>query len=125
MPSLEVNAYTHINRFRAPGNTGLAVRCVLFAHPVVANDWRCAARHFDRRGKLWTFEMRLLNNSSNAHQYFFQSVANSSWTNFTDLAAAENEGVKPLKQPRLHKAAYSSGVIRQVFENRPQRRNQQ
>ena len=56
-------------------------------------DWHqevkdCVNQYSDKRTKLWSFEVKLLINRSNVRECFFQSVSNSSWSNFGYLVAA-------------------------------------
>lgn len=72
-------------------------------------DWHqevkdCVNQHSDKRTKLWSFEVKLLINRSNVRECFFQSVSNSSWSNFGYLVAAEIEG----QHERGHPAAAPS-----------------
>ena len=83
---------------------------------VIGEDWdrevqECVAKNFDKRTKLWAFEVKLLVNSSNVRECFFQTVSNSSWANFGYLVAAEIEGDKTLKELRMLAAAHGIGVI--------------
>jgi len=89
---------------------------------VMGQDWdrevqECVAKHFDKRTKLWAFEVKLLVNSSNVRECFFQTVSNSSWANFGYLVAAEIEGDKTLRELRMLSAAHGIGVIQLDTEN--------
>ena len=89
---------------------------------VIGEDWdrevqECVAKNFDKRTKLWAFEVKLLVNSSNVRECFFQTVSNSSWANFGYLVAAEIEGDKTLKELRMLAAAHGIGVIQLDTEN--------
>ena len=65
----------------------------------------------DRRARLWSFEVKLLLNRSNARKSFFQAVSNSSWAHFGYLVAATVEGDGTLKELRMLAAAHGIGVI--------------
>lgn len=41
----------------------------------------CVKQYSDKRTKLWSLEVKLLINSSNLRECFFQAVSNSSWGN--------------------------------------------
>ena len=89
---------------------------------VIGEDWdrevqECVAKNFDKRTKLWAFEVKLLVNSSNVRECFFQTVSNSSWANFGYLVAAEIEGDKTLKELRMLATAHGIGVIQLDTEN--------
>lgn len=72
----------------------------------------CVNQYSDKRTKLWSFEVKLLINRSNVRECFFQSVSNSSWSNFGYLVAAEIEGQDTLKELRLLFAAHGIGLIK-------------
>lgn len=55
----------------------------------------------DRQIRLWSVEVKLLLNRSNAREAYFQAVSNSSWANLGYLAAANIEGVDTLKELRI------------------------
>lgn len=79
-------------------------------------DWHqevrdCVNQYADKRTKLWSFEVKLLINRSNARECFFQAVSNSSWANFGYLVAAEIEGPDTLKELRMLFAAHGIGLI--------------
>lgn len=65
----------------------------------------------ERRARLWSFEVKLLLNRSNARKSFFQAVSNSSWAHFGYLVAATVEGDGTLKELRMLAAAHGIGVI--------------
>lgn len=85
-------------------------------------DWHqevkdCVNQYSDKRTKLWSFEAKLLINRSNVRECFFQSVSNSSWSNFGYLVAAEIEGQDTLKELRMLSAAHGIGLIKLDVEN--------
>jgi hypothetical protein len=80
-------------------------------------DWQqeirdCVKQYSDKRTKLWSFEVKLLINRSNVRECFFQTVSNSSWSNFGYLVAAEIEGNDTLKELRMLFAAHGIGLIK-------------
>jgi uncharacterized protein len=85
-------------------------------------DWHqevrdCVKQYSDKRTKLWSFEVKLLINRSNVRECFFQSVSNSSWSNFGYLVAAEIEGQDTLKELRMLFAAHGIGLIKLDADN--------
>lgn len=88
----------------------------------LGTDWHqevkdCVSQYSDKRTKLWSFEVKLLINRSNVRECFFQSVSNSSWSNFGYLVAAEIEGQDTLKELRMLFAAHGIGLIKLEVEN--------
>ncbi|MBZ9658792.1 HrgA protein [Mesorhizobium sp. ESP-6-4] len=71
----------------------------------------------DRQIRLWSFEVKLLVNRSNARETYFQAVSNSSWANFGYLVAASIEGSETLKELRILYAMHGIGIIRLDEEN--------
>lgn len=71
----------------------------------------------DRQLRLWSFEVKLLINRSNARETYFQAVSNSSWANFGYLVAADFEGAETLKELRILYAMHGIGLIRLDQEN--------
>jgi len=71
----------------------------------------------DRQIRLWSFEVKLLINRSNARETYFQAVSNSSWANFGYLVAANFEGAETLKELRILYAMHGIGLIRLDEEN--------
>ena len=69
------------------------------------------------RARLWSFEVKLLLNRSNARKSFFQAVSNSSWAHFGYLVAATVEGDGTLKELRMLAAAHGIGVIQLDVQN--------
>ncbi|QCQ88305.1 HrgA protein [Pseudomonas aeruginosa] len=63
------------------------------------------------RARLWSFEVKLLLNRSNARKSFFQAVSNSSWAHFGYLVASTVEGDGTLKELRMLAAAHGIGLI--------------
>lgn len=71
----------------------------------------CVSVQGERRVRLWSFEVKLLLNRSNARKSFFQAVSNSSWAHLGYLVAATVEGDGTLKELRMLAAAHGIGVI--------------
>jgi hypothetical protein len=76
----------------------------------------CVKENFDKRTKLWSFEVKLLINRSNARECFFQTVSNSSWANFGYLVAATIKQ-DTLKELRMLSAAHGIGLIQLDTDN--------
>ncbi|KVP87248.1 HrgA protein [Burkholderia ubonensis] len=85
-------------------------------------DWHrevrdCVDERSEKRTRLWSFEVKVLINRSNARECFFQAVSNSSWANFGYLVAAEIEGQDTLKELRMLFAAHGIGLVKLDVEN--------
>jgi uncharacterized protein len=85
-------------------------------------DWRqeikdCASQYFDRKTKLWSFEVKILINRANLRKYFFQAVSNSSWANFGYLVATEVQGYDTMKELRMLSSLHGIGFIQLNHEN--------
>jgi hypothetical protein len=65
----------------------------------------------DARCRLWSFEVKLKLNRSNVREAWFQTVSNSSWSNYGYLVAAEVEDADTMKELRLLAAAHGIGLI--------------
>ncbi|MBX4335757.1 COG2958 family protein [Bartonella raoultii] len=74
-------------------------------------------QYFDKKTKLWSFEVKILINRSNVRQAFFQTVSNSSWANFSYLVASEISGIDTLKELRMLANLHGIGFIRLDKEN--------
>lgn len=77
----------------------------------------CAKEYFDKKTKLWSFEVKLLINGSNVRETYFQAVSNSSWANFGYLVAAEIQGPDTQAELRMLAGLHGIGVIRLDPEN--------
>ncbi|TIN18538.1 MAG: HrgA protein [Mesorhizobium sp.] len=66
----------------------------------------------DKRLRLWSFEVKVLINRSNARETYFQAVSNSSWANLGYLVAADIEGADTLKELRILYAMHGIGLIK-------------
>ena len=79
-------------------------------------DWRqeikdCASQYFDRKTKLWSFEVKILINRSSLRKDFFQAVSNSTWANFGYLVATEVQGYDTMKELRMLSSLHGIGFI--------------
>ncbi|VEJ45362.1 COG2958 family protein [Bartonella vinsonii] len=88
----------------------------------LSSDWNreikdCVVQYFDKKTKLWSFEVKILINRSNLRQVFFQTVSNSSWANFSYLVASEIEGTDTLKELRMLSSLHGIGFIRLDKDN--------
>lgn len=82
----------------------------------LGTDWNqavrdCVSQYFDKRTKLWSFEVKLLLNGSNVRECFFQAVSNSSWADVGYLVA-EQINDAAFKELRMLSAAHGIGVIK-------------
>jgi hypothetical protein len=69
-----------------------------------------------RKGLLWSFEVKVVLNTSNVRESYFQTVSNSSWANYGFLVAAQiDEKVMP--ELRVLHNLHGIGVIQLDFEN--------
>ena len=75
--------------------------------------------HFsDRNAKLWSFEVKDRIDKGNLRLYFFQAVSNSSWANFSYLAAGEISGDdETLKGLQTLSSLHGIGLIDLNAEN--------
>ncbi len=94
----------------------------LVAMEDLSGDWHreiknCIQQYADKKTKLWSFEVKILINRSNARKVFFQTVSNSSWANFGYLVASEIEGTNTLKELRMLAGLHGIGFIRLDAEN--------
>lgn len=71
----------------------------------------CVREYGDARCRLWSFEVKLKLNRSNVREAWFQTVSNSSWSNYGFLVAAEVEDADTMKELRLLAAAHGIGLI--------------
>lgn len=88
----------------------------------LSQDWNreikdCVGQYADKKTKLWSFEVKILVNRSNIREVFFQTVSNSSWSNFGYLVASEIEGADTLKELRMLSSLHGIGFIQLDIEN--------
>ena len=88
----------------------------LVAMEDLSRDWHkdireCVKEYGDSRCRLWSFEVKLKLNRSNVREAWFQTVSNSSWSNYGYIVAAEVEDADTMKELRLLAAAHGIGLI--------------
>lgn len=88
----------------------------------LTTEWTNETREYvketsEKRAKLWSFEVKLLINRSNAREVYFQAVSNSSWANFGYLVAADIEGTDTLGELRILSALHGIGLIKLDVDN--------
>lgn len=88
----------------------------LVAMEDLGRDWHkdireCVNEYGDPRCRFWSFEVKLKLNRSNVREAWFQTVSNSSWSNYGYLVAAEVEDADTMKELRLLAAAHGIGLI--------------
>lgn len=66
----------------------------------------------DKRLRLWSFEVKMLINRSNARETYFQAVSNSSWAHLGYLVAGDIVGTDTLKELRILYAMHGIGLIK-------------
>lgn len=71
----------------------------------------CVQQIGAQRGRLWSFEVKLLINRANVREVWFQAVSNSSWANLGYLVAADIQE-SAMKELRLLAASYGIGLLR-------------
>ncbi|MGF7157682.1 COG2958 family protein [Bartonella heixiaziensis] len=113
--SKRINEKRSRNKYGSGGNKWLYPDLVGMQD--LSHEWHreikdCALQYFDKKTKLWSFEVKILINRSNLRQAFFQTVSNSSWANFSYLVASEIEGVDTLKELRMLASLHGIGFIR-------------
>ena len=62
------------------------------------NIKHCAQQFGDQKAKLWSFEVKLTLNMSNARESFFQAASNSSWANYGYLVVLEISGKDTMRE---------------------------
>lgn len=88
----------------------------LVAMEDLGRDWHadirnCVREYGDPRCRLWSFEVKLKLNRSNVREAWFQTVSNSSWSNYGYLVAAEVEDADTMRELRLLAAAHGIGLM--------------
>lgn len=69
--------------------------------------------HTTPKSRLWSFEVKILLNSSNVREAFFQAVSNSSWANFGYLVACDIN-TDAMEELRILSPLHGIGVIQLV-----------
>ena len=82
---------------------------------ILSQDWipeikECAAFYSNKKARLWSFEVKVIINQSNARECFLQAVTNSSWAHFGYLVAAEVGG-DAISELRILANLHGIGVI--------------
>lgn len=118
--SKRINEKHSRNKYGSGGNKWLYPDLVGIQD--LSREWHreikdCVLQYFDKKTKLWSFEVKILINRSNVRQAFFQTVSNSSWANFSYLVASEISGVDTLKELRILSSLHGIGFIRLDREN--------
>lgn len=120
--SMRIDDRTSSNRRGPKGNQWLYPDLVGMEDLI--SEWESEVKdvvkeYFDRRAKLWSFEVKPTLNRSNVRKAFFQAVSNSSWANFGYLAAAEiaNDAMSEL---RMLCSLHGIGLIRIEIDNPPE-----
>lgn len=76
----------------------------------------CASKHAFNKTSLWSFEVKIKINLSNVREYFFQTVSNSSWANFSYLVA-QSIDEKAMDELRILCSGHHIGLILLDCEN--------
>ena len=76
----------------------------------------CAGKHAFNKTSLWSFEVKIKINLSNVREYFFQTVSNSSWANFSYLVA-QTIDEKAMDELRILCGGHNIGLIQLNCEN--------
>lgn len=71
----------------------------------------CANNHAFNKTSLWSFEVKIKINLSNVREYFFQTVSNSSWANYSYLVAQEIDD-KAMDELRILCGRHKIGLIK-------------
>ncbi len=88
---------------------------------ILSQDWipeikECAAFYSNKKARLWSFEVKVIINESNARDYFLQAVTNSSWAHFGYLVAREI-GSDAMSELRILSNLHGIGVIELNADN--------
>ena len=76
----------------------------------------CANKHAFNKTSLWSFEVKVKINLSNVREYFFQTVSNSSWANYSYLVAQEIDD-KAMDELRILCSGHRIGLIKLEKDN--------
>ena len=82
---------------------------------VLSQDWipeikTCTEFYSNKKARLWSFELKVIINQSNARECFLQAVTNSSWAHFGYLVAREI-GSDAMSELRILSNLHGIGVI--------------
>lgn len=110
-----------IDERRAKNSRGRGGNMWLFPDIVAIEDlganWHtevkyCIRESAQRRAKLWSFEVKLLINSANVREVYFQAVSNSTWSNVGYLVAVDISGSATMRELRVLSGLHGIGVIK-------------
>lgn len=110
-----------IDERRAKNSRGKGGNMWLFPDLVAIEDlgfrWHrevkdCIRESAQRRAKLWSFEVKLLINSANVREAYFQAVSNSTWANVGYLVAVDVSGSATMRELRVLSGLHGIGVIK-------------
>lgn len=101
------------NRWLFPDIVGMEDLSVRWDREVID----CAKEYSDKKTKLWSFEVKLKLNSSNIRESYFQTVSNSSWSNFGYLVASEITGEHTMSELRILSGLHGIGILQISPEN--------
>lgn len=76
----------------------------------------CASKHAFNKTSLWSFEVKIKINLSNVREYFFQTVSNSSWANYSYLVA-QSIDEKAMEELRILCGGHNIGLIQLNCDN--------
>ena len=87
----------------------------------LSNGWSmdvisCANKHAFNKTSLWSFEVKVKINLSNVREYFFQTVSNSSWANYSYLVAQEIDD-NAMNELRILCSGHRIGLIKLEKDN--------
>lgn len=76
----------------------------------------CVQHYYDKKTKLWSFEVKVNINLTNLREVFFQTISNSSWANFAYLVATVLDD-KAAHELRILSSLHGIGFIKLNTEN--------
>lgn len=76
----------------------------------------CIREAAQRRAKLWSFEVKLLVNSANVRETYFQAVSNSTWANVGYMVAVDI-AASAIRELRVLSGLHGIGVIKLDIRN--------
>jgi hypothetical protein len=108
------------NSYGAGGNSWLHPDIV--AMEVLDREWHelvraCVKNSNSQSVRLWSFEVKIILDSSNVRKSFFQAVSNSSWANEGYLVTTEISNSRVEKELRMLSSLHGIGVILLDREN--------
>ena len=100
------------NKWLHPDIVGLKNLSAKWAEEVVA----CSNKHAFNKTSVWSFEVKIKINLSNVREYFFQTVSNSSWANYSYLVA-QSIDERAMDELQILCAGHDIGLIQLNCEN--------